>query len=263
MRPYLVRARNLSRESENKIHDDSVARRYGFAGALVPGVEVYAYLMHLPVARWGRDFLERGAAACRFVAPVYDGEQVEVAGTEKDGAVALEARSRGAVCASGTASMPANRPSMPPLSAYGKAVAPAKERRPEASPRSLPLGGELVSFPLDANEEAAAEYLRGVSEADALYANERLVHPGLLLRMCNRALLESVRLGPWIHVGSEVRNLSAARVGETLVARGRVTANYERKGHLFVEFDALVLAGERPVALVHHGAIYRPRQKAG
>ncbi|HUK03504.1 MAG TPA: hypothetical protein VLV90_00315 [Burkholderiales bacterium] len=262
MRPYRVRASNLSRSSENKIHDDGVARRYGFEGALVPGVEVYAYLMHLPVARWGRAFLERGAAAGRFVAPVYDGEEVEVAASGQDGAMAIEARSRGVVCATGTASMPADRPAGPPLSAYGKAVAPAKDRRPEASARSLAIGGELVSFPLDANEEVAGEYLRGVQEADPLYAKHGLVHPGLVLRMCNRALLESVRLGPWIHVGSEVRNLSAARVGETLLARGRVTANYERKGHLFVAFDALVLAAGRPVARVQHTAIYQPRRKA-
>jgi len=29
---YLVRARNAAAASENKIHDDDVARRYGFAG---------------------------------------------------------------------------------------------------------------------------------------------------------------------------------------------------------------------------------------
>ncbi|HXR58514.1 MAG TPA: hypothetical protein VN747_04270, partial [Burkholderiales bacterium] len=32
---------------------------FGFTGALVPGVDVYAYMMHLPVARWGREFLEK------------------------------------------------------------------------------------------------------------------------------------------------------------------------------------------------------------
>jgi hypothetical protein len=42
-----------------------------------------------------------------------------------------------------------------------------------------------------------------------------------------------------------------------------VTQNYERKGHKFVEVDALVLANERtPLARVTHTAIYRPRQLA-
>ena len=52
---YRVQARNLSHASENKIHDDDVARRFGFQGGLVPGVEVYAYMTHLPAARWGME----------------------------------------------------------------------------------------------------------------------------------------------------------------------------------------------------------------
>jgi len=50
--PYDVSAFNTAVTSENKIHDDDVARRFGFTGALVPGVEVYAYMAHMPVARW-------------------------------------------------------------------------------------------------------------------------------------------------------------------------------------------------------------------
>ena len=46
----------------------------GFIGGLVPGVDVMAYMMHLPVAKWGRAFLERGLIEARFVKPVYDGE---------------------------------------------------------------------------------------------------------------------------------------------------------------------------------------------
>ena len=50
---HRVRARNLSRDSENRIHDDEVARRYGFAGGLVTGTTVYAYLSHPLVLVWG------------------------------------------------------------------------------------------------------------------------------------------------------------------------------------------------------------------
>ena len=61
MSAYRVQAYNTAHSSENKIHDDSVARRFGFSGALVPGVDVYAYMMHLPVERWGRDSSSAGA----------------------------------------------------------------------------------------------------------------------------------------------------------------------------------------------------------
>jgi acyl dehydratase len=72
--PYQVEAFNTAKDSENKIHDDAVAQRFGFTGGLVPGVDVYGYIAHLPVARWGRAWLEHGTAECRFFKPVYDGE---------------------------------------------------------------------------------------------------------------------------------------------------------------------------------------------
>ena len=123
------------------------------------------------------------------------------------------------------------------------------EHRPAAGPATLPVGGCLGSIALEASAELAAGYLRDVRETDDLYAREGLVHPGIVLRMCNRALVQNVLLGPWIHVGSEVQNFSAARVGETLEARSCVLANDERKGHLFVELDVLILGdGTRPVA---------------
>ena len=82
---YRVQAYNTAKLSENKMHDDTVARRFGFSGGLVPGVDVMAYMMHLPVAKWGRAFLERGLIEARFVKPVYDGEITDVTATESDG----------------------------------------------------------------------------------------------------------------------------------------------------------------------------------
>src|SRR6266850_6802925 len=104
LEPYRVQAYNTSKQSENKIHDDAVARRFGFSGGLVPGVDVMAYMMHLPVTKWGRAFLERGLIKARFVKPVYDGETADVTGEESDGVLAVQVESRGQLCATGTAS---------------------------------------------------------------------------------------------------------------------------------------------------------------
>src|SRR5271154_5506405 len=95
---YRVEAYNTAKLSENKIHDDAVARRFGFGGGLVPGVDVMAYMMHVPIAKWGRAFLERGLIEARFVKPVYDGEITDIRGEEKDGAVSIEVESRGELC---------------------------------------------------------------------------------------------------------------------------------------------------------------------
>src|ERR1700733_6944338 len=105
--PYRVSAYNTSKLSENKIHDDAVARRFGFSGGLVPGVDVMAYMMPLPVAKWGRAFLERGLIEARFVKPVYDGEIADVTATESDGALSIEVESGGQLLALGGAELPA------------------------------------------------------------------------------------------------------------------------------------------------------------
>src|SRR3982074_660498 len=109
---YRVSAYNTAKLSENKMHDDIVAKRFGFSGGLVPGVDVMAYMMHLPVRKWGRAFLERGLIEGRFVKPVYDGEIAEVRGEESGGVLSIAVESRGQLCATGSASMPASAPSI-------------------------------------------------------------------------------------------------------------------------------------------------------
>src|SRR3954451_19972016 len=125
---YRVTAYNTSKQSENKIHDDTVARRFGFSGGLVPGVDVMAYMMHLPVAKWGREFLERGVIEARFVKPVYDGEIAELTGEDSNGALAIEVQSRGGLCATGSASLPGSAPAIS-MADY-KEVAAVTERKP-------------------------------------------------------------------------------------------------------------------------------------
>jgi len=256
---YRVEAYNTAKLSENKMHEDTVARRFGFTGGLVPGVDVMAYMMHVPVAAWGRAFLERGLIEARFVMPVYDGEIADVRGEEKDGLILIEVESRGEICAAGTASLSA---ALPAVSIHDyPSVAPVAERKP-VSATSYQIGRWLGSMPRTWAGEAADEYLAEVRERDPIYAREGLAHPGLLQRVMNKVLVDNDILGPWIHVGSRMQLLRAARIGDELSARARVTGNYEKKGHRFVELDALVVGnGTTPLAHCHHVAIYQPRER--
>lgn len=257
---YRVTAYNTSKQSENKIHDDTVARRFGFSGGLVPGVDVMAYMMHLPVERWGRAFLERGVIEARFHKPVYDGEVAELNADERDGILSIEVRSRGQLCATGSAALPASAASVSP--ADYRETAPVAERRP-VSASSYEVGKWLGTLPRDWSGAAAVEYLADIRETDPIFAREKLGHPGLLQRMMNKALVDNAILGPWIHVGSRMQLLSAAKTGDVLTARARVIGNYDKKGHRFVELDALVMAnGATPLAHCHHIAIYQPREAA-
>ncbi len=260
MKPYRIEAYNTAKESENKMHDDTVARRFGFVGGLVPGVDVYAYMTHLPVEQWGGDFLARGVIDCRFLKPVYDGEAVSVTATERDGGLELAVTSRGEICATGHASLPQVPAAVPGWAASG--AAPAAEARPPADEASLAAGMWLGIRPFDPTPEWSDHYLRDVRESAPLYRRDGIVHPGQILRAMNWALGHNVVLGPWIHVGSTVQNLAPAALGEPLTARAVVTGNYDRKGHRFVELDGVVFSGVRPVARIAHTAIYRPRQAA-
>ena len=137
--PHIVSAYNTAKDSENKMHDDTVARQFGFSGGLVPGVDVFAYMMHPPVAKWGRAFLERGLIEARFVKPVYDGETAEVRADEAGGVLTLEVQSRGELCATGSASLPASAPKIsladyPETSAVAQRKPGARVHAYEASP---------------------------------------------------------------------------------------------------------------------------------
>ena len=258
--PYRVSAYNTSKHSENKMHDDTVAKRYGFVGGLVPGVDVMAYMMHLPVAKWGRAFLERGLIEARFVKPVYDGDLTDVSGEERDGVLAIEVWSRGELCATGTASLPPAAPSFS-LSDYVDVAAVAERKPVDAA--SYALNKWLGAIPRTWAVDAAREYLADIRETETIYTREGLGHPGLLPRVMNKVLVDNAIMGPWIHVGTRMQLLSAARIGDELTARAKVTGNYDKKGHRFVELDALVVGnGTTPLAHCHHIAIYQPREQA-
>jgi len=261
LQSYSVSAYNTSKLSENKIHDDTVAQRFGFSGGLVPGVDVMAYMMHLPIARWGRDFLERGTIEARFLKPVYDGETAVLSGGESGGALTIDVNSRGEHCATGSATLPAAAPAIS-VDAYPP-TAPVRERKP-VDAASYQVGKWLGTAPRDWSGAAAHEYLDDIRERDPIFAREGLGHPGQLQKVMNKLLVDNAILGPWIHVGSRMQLLSATKVGDVLTARAKVTANYEKKGHRFVELDALVLANdETPLAHCWHIAIYQPRERAG
>ena len=227
----------------------------------MPGVDVYAYMTHLPVQRWGRAWLERGTAECRFLKPVYDGDTAIVTAAEVPTGLDLQIEGHGELCVTGRAALPPERVPPPPI--FAEAPVPPAER-PPADETTLAIGTRLAINPFRVTGEYAEEYLRTVRETAPLYARENLVHPGIILHIGNWALRHNVVLGPWMHVGSTVQHFVAAHIGGELSARAVVTANYERKGHRFVELDVLVYAGQKtPIARIGHIAIYRPRQLTG
>jgi hypothetical protein len=218
-------------------------------------------MTHVPLQHWGRPWLERGTGEARFGKPVYENDIAEVTGVEDADGMALEVHSQGVLCATGRAALPAHLPPPPALNDF-KAVAPRPERV-AADEISLRVGDWLGMTPLPVTDAFHAQDLSDIRETDPIYAREKIVHTGTIIRCCNWALSHNVILPAWIHMGSTIRNLGIAHVGDTLNVRARITRNYEHKGHKWVELDAMVVANETtPIIHATHIAIYRPRQLA-
>jgi acyl dehydratase len=263
--PYRVRAHNGAIHSENKIHDNEVARQYGFAGGLVPGVTIHAYMTRPVVDAFGRDWVERGTISTRFNRPFYEGGMVTVQATVTaagDDSVDLDLQAlndAGEVCAVGTASLPAAPSPVPDIAGFPLAPLPAS--RPladEATMRAMDVMGAL-QVPWNGKDE---EYLDEIADDHSLWrGQDGVLHPGYLIRLANNILVRNVELGPWIHVSSEVTHFRAAPRGTNLTTRGRMLEEFERKGHRFVVLDVLVAdETEAPVTRARHTAIYQVRR---
>jgi acyl dehydratase len=264
---YRVKARNTSLHGENAIHDDAVAQQYGFRGGLVPGVTVYSYMTHPLVRDFGTAWLERGTATVRFLQPVIENEEMITTGsvTSRDAAgIGLSLTGFTAAtpeCATMTATVPAGRPTPVNLNLYSRA--PLPDPRPAATRDHLQsltaLGTPVTVY----DEACAADYLAGVNDPLPLYRGpDGWVHPGFYLNQANRAIDRNVKMGPWIHVGSVIRHLGPARMGDTLSTLGRVRSLFDKKGREFVEVDLVIVAARgtraaHPVAHILHTAIYR------
>ena len=181
-------------------------KRFGFSGGLVPGVDVMAYMMHLPVREWGRAFLERGLIEARFVKPVYDGETVNVHGEESDGVLSIEVESRGAALrdrhglASRLRAVALDRgfPGNPAGAGTQAGERSLLRTRQMARNGAAGVGGRSRDGISDRCARARSDLPR-----------EGLGHPGLLQRVMNRVLVDNAILGPWIHVGSRMQLLTA------------------------------------------------------
>ncbi|MCI0659839.1 MAG: MaoC family dehydratase, partial [Acidobacteria bacterium] len=136
---YEVVAKNYGADHPNKIHSDEGAAEYGFAGALVPGVGLYAYLTRPVVDALGIEWVDHGAMKSRFIHPVYDGEPLLVRSwVVNTDPVELELELHNQtdiICAIGSASLPTS--ALPP--------------KPENYPvRRLPSGDQLRPATLSA-----------------------------------------------------------------------------------------------------------------
>ncbi len=256
-----VNAFNTATDSENRIHDDATASRFGFTGGLVPGVDVFAYMAHGPMQTWGREWLSEGSMRARFFKPVYDGDDATLTAVPgDDGELSLELTSRTEVCGAGAAQRAGAEY---PLVIPERGTQPDQDARPKASMETLPVG-LCMGYPLETyTTQEGREHLDMVREDAELYDGGALCNPAYMLRRINYILATNVLLGPWIHSESEIALHRLVHDGDELDVRAEVIENVERKGHLIVTLAYAVLANGEAAMTGRHWAIYEPRQVRG
>jgi len=265
LQTHTLTAHNDAAASANKIHDDTVAQQYGFRGGLVPGVSVYAYMTYPLVHNFGEAWLTRGTAQVQLAKPVYEGDQVTVTGTVNTVAESelrfdlASTNAEGVACGIGTATLPTASSPTPDLAAIP--IGPRQAPRVPISWDAVIIGQALPLLTLTVTQQDNEEYCRTHADDLALYRGARgYVHPGILLRQCNRIFSEHFILGPWIHVASDITTYRPCQVGEALEIRGVPVQKFAKKGHEFTMLDILILAADEAVQRVKHTCIFRPRQ---
>jgi hypothetical protein len=255
---YRVVARNPAAASENRIHADDVAQRYGFQGGLVPGVTVYGYACHALVEALGPAWVNQGRAHMRFVAPCYEGEELVITvQTASSSPLAVDVSTGERRCVVGSAALTSDGPDGLDFPAIPAGRAPAPEDRPRPDEHFFVAGRVLGTVALATDQATADAYLTAIGEPSTTYAVDGVVHPGHLLGGANRVLTANVVLPTWLHVESDVQHLRAVAVGEEVEIRARIAEVFERRDHHFVRLDVAWMVGDETVAAARHTAIWR------
>ena len=253
-----VVAKNYGADHANKIHSDEGAAQYGFAGALVPGVALYAYLTRPVVAMLGPRWLELGAMSAKFLKPVYDGDQVQaravVANVDPIAFDLQLINAAGTPCAVGSAGLPKDAPDIN-AKEYPHRALPDVDHRLPPTIASFVVGDALgaIESIVNWNDET---FLGEMAESLRLYA--QAAHPALWPALANEVLMQNIALGPWIHTASETRHLALPHDGERIELRGRVVELQEKRGHEIIVADLCAFGdGERPLVQIRHSAIIK------
>jgi len=255
---YKVIAINHAAESENRIHSDEIASRFGFRGALVPGVAVYGYITHPLVERFGADWLSSHQTSVRFLKPAYDGEELTI-----EMKPARDAAGDGwdVTCTSPFGELLAVMKSKTPCTAPPEPAAPVFSRTPLERERVL-ISADTINLerPLPVwqwRTEQASNVEYAAQVADDLPVYPQYVHPHWALGTANYILVRSYIMPAWIHVGSEITQHRPFRANSTVDIAAACVEKWERKGHEFVKLDIRYTDADGLIARVMHTAIYK------
>ena len=259
---HTVRARNVSVNAENAIHNDEGARALGYAGGLVSGVTVYAYMTQPLVARFGVEALAGTTSRVVFFAPVYDGDALAIEiepPRPRNLAAPVTVRARkagreggGEAVALWEVERPPRLPAPGPLPAWNPRE--ADQARPAFRWEAVVPGQPFHGLLWRPGAEENRAWCDGVGDGLAAYRSgvRPLCHPGWVLQQANQAITREFRMTPWIHVSSRIVWHEALRVGDAVEVRAVPRETWEKRGHRWALLRiVLALAGRAALEIEH------------
>jgi len=227
--PWSVAAVNLPDHADNIIHTDAGAQAAGFEKALVAGTTTYAYMTHVPVAAWGRAWLESGGGELRLRRPVFDNDQVDCLISEGEGGPVVSATVGGDSRAS--------------LDLWRHADVPAIRAGDPLSDLTATLTESMLDYGVRCGDDLA------------VYAIDQIAHPVTWANLANRVFIENLVTGPWIHVRSKIFHEGAATLGQTVRVESTLIDRFDSRAGERALVDMRLYADDQPVATIEHEAI--------
>jgi acyl dehydratase len=253
MRDYKFIAQNFSESSENKIHSDEMAKKFGFKGALVPGVAVYGHLSWPLVDQHGPSWLEQSVDSLRLISPAYHGDNLTLNLREADTLQTVDCHNPdGELLAQVTSASQVPEPEYLEL-LNGNSYKPSG--RVEISWDTVNEGEIYAPWNVTITPEMNHKYTSEVADEQEIFAE--FAHPHLLLSLANNALMSEYIMPTWLHVGSETRRRAALKVGDTINVRAVTLDKWQKKGHEFIRTWVTYWRGEEMTTDILHTAIFK------
>lgn len=252
---YKIQAFNDALESENRIHSDEVAKKYGFEGALVGGVVVYGHMTYQPMQAMGAEWLTDNKAEVRFIKPAYDEQLLTIESEHQENSFKSSCQNDNKDLLS---TLSSSKGLGEPSPSWMIPPSPEKIIREEVHWDKLHLDQPAPAFIWQPDYDTNMDFANQLRDDNPLYleGKEPLVHPFWTSRECNSAFGRSFILPAWIHVGTVFSFRKPLRVGQDVEIRMIPQKKWESKGHqLTTLYIAFIVNGE-PYIEAEHTAIF-------
>lgn len=257
-----ILALNDAEESENRIHSDDIAAKYGFKGALVSGVNVFGYLTQPLVKTFGCEFLDRGMMDVLFMKPAYQDELLSLtteqlnSETSRRNCVTGITNEDGRMLAKLESWLPSQLPPVNPLAGMECEVRAID--RPEIAWDLITVDEPAPAFTWQPTLAENQTHIDAQRDNSPCYKGAKpYIHPYFLLDACNKALMRLFILPAWIHTGSKICLRQPLRIGQAIEMRTMPLAKWERKGHQFIRLYIAMIVNEEVAVEVEHTAIFK------